>query len=303
MPAAEIKVTIHGPVTVVLNDHSSGPPAYLLRNTPKLVETPEPDQETVRRQGEHGVSTSLSGYGPRTLVFEGEIIADDQDDRKEKEETLKQALSLRALQSYAGPDGLVLVEIEDEDGALKQCYAKIVSKITFDVLDNADPSRRGFGFVMMAPDSFLYSQTLESESGGETYEGTNFQVVQGVSPTVPFQLYENTPPTVTCDVEGTEDTPPVITITGPTDSPKITNVTTGKFFWLDGLVLEDGQTVTIDMARRRAVDQDGTDVTAYRGSGSTWWVLQVGENEITLLDDTPSEIEATAQVQWRSAYL
>jgi phage-related protein len=300
--AAEIKVVIHGPVTLTLNDHSSGAPDYLLRNTSKLLEGPDPEQTTTPRQGEHGVRTSLSQYGARTLVFEGEILGDDQGDRKTLEDLLKQGLSLRALQSYAGPDGFVLVEITDEDGSLKQCYAKIASRVTIDVTDD-DPARRGFSFVMLAKDSFLYSQTLRSASGEETFAGTSFTVVQGASPTFPFQLSQSTRISATCDNQGTGDAAPVVTISGPTTSPKVTNVTTGKFIELTGLTLEADESVTIDVGQRTIRDQDDNDLSAYWGSGSTWWVLQAGENEITLLDASPDEIEATCLIQWRDTYI
>ncbi|HYH63212.1 MAG TPA: hypothetical protein VD866_00795 [Urbifossiella sp.] len=299
--ATEIKVTIHGPVTLTLNDHSSGAPDYLLVNTPKLLEPPDPDQTTVQRQGEHGVRTSLSLYGPRTLAFEGEIIGDTQAARKVLEDQLKAGLALRALQSFAGEDGYVLVEIEDEDGSLKQCYAKIASKVSIDVIED-DPSRRGFSFVMMTADSFLYGQTLRSASGEETYGGTSFVVAQGVSPTFPFQLYQSTRVSATCTNAGTADAPPVVTITGPTLSPKATNETTGQFIELTGLELEAGETVTIDVGQRTILADDGADLSGHWGSGSTWWVLQSGANEIALLDATGDAIEATCLIQWRDTY-
>lgn len=299
--ATEIKVTINGPVTLTLNDHSSGAPDYLLTNTPKLLEPPEPDQTSVQRQGEHGVRTGLSRYGPRTLAFEGEILGDSQADRKAKEDDLKRCLSLRALQSFAGEDGYALVGIEDEDGSLKQCYAKIASKLSIDVIED-DPARRGFSFVMLTSDSFLYSQTLRSAAGEETYQGTNFMVAQGVSPKVPFQLYQTTEVSATCENAGTADAPPVVTVTGPTTSPKVTNVTTGQFIVLTGLALADGETVAIDAGRRTILKNDSTDLSAYWGSGSAWWVLAVGENEITLLDATGDALTATCLIQWRDTY-
>ena len=46
---------------------------------------------------------------------------------KTKEEALKKCLSLRSLQDPTSIDSYILVQIEDEDGSLKQCYAQIDS--------------------------------------------------------------------------------------------------------------------------------------------------------------------------------
>src|SRR4051812_14020629 len=132
MPAAEVKVTINGPTPVTFNSYAiDDTPAYLLRNTAELLSPPEPRQTRSERQGEHGVHASLAFYGERVLAFSGEIIGESQADRKAKENDLRACLVLSALQSYAGDDGFRLVEITDEDGVLKQCYAVIASRLTF----------------------------------------------------------------------------------------------------------------------------------------------------------------------------
>jgi hypothetical protein len=303
VPANEVSVTINGPVVVTLNDVDAADPGYFLRNTPELLAPPEPEQTRTKRQAGHGIRASLPYYGERTFPFAGEILGSSQADRKTKEDALRRCLGLSAVQSFSGDDGFRLVEITDEDGVTKQTYACIASKLNFAVLDDADPCRRGFDFVMLAKDSFLYSQTLQSETGDETYEGTNFTVVQGVSPTVPFSLYAVTGESVTCDNGGTADASPIITITGASTSPKVTNATTGLYIELDGLELDAAETVVIDVANHTVELADGTDVSGYWASGSTWWVLTPGENDITLLDATPSGLEATLEVEWRNTYV
>ncbi len=302
MPANEVKVKINGPVAITLNDYSSGNPVYVLTNTAKLLSAPKTRYTKTDRQGEHGGSVSLPWDEMRELPFEVRIVRDSQSARTAAEDDLRACLARASLQSYSGNDGFILLEITLESGVLTQCYAMLIEGPDFDIVDNADPGLRDVGFVMLMKDPRLYSQTLQSASGVETYQGTNFSVVQGASPTVPFQLYQNTVVSVTCTNNGTRDTPPAITVTGPTTSPRVTNVTTGKYIELTGLTLLAGESVVIDVSKRTITKNDGTDLSAYWGSGSSWLVLNRGANQLTLLDGTPSLIQATLQVQWRDAY-
>lgn len=304
MPAAaEIPFTIAGGLTLTLNDHSSGPPQYLLRNISTTLATPRIRRAQTSLQADHGTVDGVARYDERVLPFSGEIMGSSQADRKELEDDLRECLGLPATPSVDGEDGYYLVSYTDEDGVLKQLYARIIEGPKFDVLDNSDPSRRGFGFVMVAKDPRVYSPSLQSASGDETFQGTSFQVIEGASPKVPFQLYEITAPTATCVNGGRFGAPPVITVTGPTTSPKVTNVTTGKFIELDGLTLTASQSVTINVGRKTITRNDGTNLSAYWGEGSRWWVLKPGSNAITLLDASPSEVDAALQVQWRNTWM
>jgi hypothetical protein len=310
MANAELLVAIVGNVTVTFNDYSGGTPAYILRNTPDLLSTLSTRQTKNPKQGAHGVVDSLTFYDDRPLPFVGEIVGTSQADRKTKEEALKQCLALSSFQSYAGNDGNILLKFTDEDGALKQCYAKIVTPPKFGVIDNTDPMRRSFGFVMMAKDPNLYGQTLQSGSGTETYAGTNFQVVQSSAPSVPFQLYQNTVASVTCVNSGTKDAPPVITVTGPSTGPIVKNLTTSISMDLSGsggLVLAAGEKVVIDFnafsITKYDVSNVATNASGYLTAASNWILLQAGSNQIALFDGTPGSLLATIQVQWRNTYI
>jgi hypothetical protein len=307
---AELLVCIVGNVSITFNDFSSGVPSYLLHNTPEILSTLSTRQTKSPRQGAHGVVDSLTFYDDRPLPIDGEIIGTSQADRKTKEEALKQCLALATFQSFSGNDGYLLVKFTDEDGSLKQCYAKIVTPPKFEVIDNTNPMRRSFSFVMMAKDPNLYSQTLQSGSGVETFQGTNFRVVQGSLPTVPFQLYQYTVPSVTCVNGGTKDAPPVITITGPTSSPVVKNTTSGLFMDLSasgGLTLLAGEKVVIDVSAYSIMKTDVggvvTNVSGYLTAASNWISLIAGSNAITLLDSSPTTIAATLTVQWRNTYI
>ncbi len=230
--ANEVLVTIG---SIDFNDFATDS-FYLLTSTPELLSTLSTRQTKSSKQGEHGVHDSLSFYNERILPFEGEIHSASQSECADMVRALRAALALGTFQSYSDNDGYKLVEFTDEDGLGWQCYAKIVEPPTFRVIDNADPSRRSFSFLMLCKDPILYSQTLQEETGDETVLGTNFIVSEDEENfEVPFELYADTAPSVTCTNNGTVGSPPIITINGPTEDPKVWNITTDMFLELDGL--------------------------------------------------------------------
>lgn len=291
--------------SLVLGKYTKPGECYKVDNFPEILSTVEVRTSQQPRQGEHGVYQSPSLYGARTLPFSGEIVAPDQATRLSMENTMIQELRLAALQGFAdGTDGQLLVKFELEDGSLVQCYARVIQAPQFGYREGYGGRHRvrTFSFALLAKDPNVYSQTLQSASGGETYAGTNFTIVQGSTFKLPFQLYQDTPASATCVNAGNHDAPPVITVAGPTTDPKVTNATTGKYVLLTGLTLAAGQSVVIDANKRTILRNDGTDLSGYWGSGSSWWVLTPGSNAITLLDGTPSAIQATCTIQWRDTY-
>lgn len=297
---SDLKITIGD---VSLNDFSDKTSFYLVRSTPELLSTVSVNRTSSPRQGQHGVFDSLSFYGERTLPFDGELVALTPTARRAMEDALRRAVALPTIQSYAGSDGYVPVRFTDEDGTLKQCYAKIAEPPSFGLTNDLNPRRRTFSFTMVAKDPILYGQTLKSASLDETTIATSFTIVQGVTFGVPFSIVQTGASPTVCENEGTYGSPPVITINGTTDSPKIVNQTTSQFLHLDGLALAAGEYVVIDVNAKSITLSNGGDASAYLSSDSEWWVLAPGENEIYLIDDTTAALDATATVQWRDCWL
>jgi len=95
------------------------------------------------------------------------------------------------------------------------------------------------------------------------------------------------------DITGDRPTPIEIEITGPADTPKVTNNRTGEFIEISQ-ALAEGDTLTINTERgkKRAyiTDTDGIERNAmgWITAESTWFQLEPGENELeyTSGDDT-----------------
>lgn len=279
---------------------------YLLNETAGLLSNVPLGESRTPKQGDHGIITGLSFYRERVLRFRGELHALDgeQSTRKTAQLALEQALALPAQQSYSGADGFVLVRFTDEDSTLKQCYAKLSEKsIEWDIPDNTDPARRGFEFEMIAADPFLYAQELEEAEGEESIVGTNVALIGNTLPILPTPMYLLATISCIANNAGIVEAAPVVTVTGPTESPKVVNQTTGIFMHLDGLTLGVGETATFDILAKTILKNDGTDLSGFFTPESNWMFLAVGDNEISALDDTPGSLDLGLLVQWRPRWI
>lgn len=99
---------------------------------------------------------------------------------------------------------------------------------------------------------------------------------------------------------GTAPTYPLLTITGPVDTPRLENRTTGATFSLDA-VLTAGETAVVDL-KARTIAVNGTARLDALGLGAAWVALQPGVNELAYRSDDPSPTASTCTVAWRSAW-
>ncbi len=314
MPNSELKVTLTGNgVTVVFNDYGSGTPLWILRNTSRLLSKLGTRHTATPRQTAHGVQDGLSHDDARTLLFEGELHAASQADRKIKERLLRRCVGLPADQSFEGDDGYILAVFEDEDGEEYQCYVKVVDYPSFDIIDNTDPTMRSVDMVLFAKDPTLYSTELTEFEGPESFTGTTFQIQDGDLPTIQDgdlpTIQDMTIVSFTATNDGTTGTPPLITIHGPTSNPVVGNMTSGKtmdFSNSGGLTLLEGERLEIDVAALSCTKFDvsdvETDALGYRTEDSEWIFIDPGDNEMTLFDDTLTDLEAQLEVEFRAAW-
>lgn len=307
--------TIVGPVSVTLNENFSIAGNFLIwRNVKESLSAMTTRRSEMPKQAAHGVEGSLSHYNARMVPFEGEIHATSVEDRVEMEQALKRCLTLANAQDYSDEDGYRLVQITDEDGIEKQIHLKLVD-IEFAPFSEGRSKHSRFRFTMIAEeDVFLMAQELSTASGPESVESSSFTFQDGALPT--FQ--DGDLPTFQDEIislleienEGTIDTPPVITIHGPSVSPVVENLTTGKTMDLgngDGLTLLENERVEIDVANQTIKhfdDEDNeTDASGYLTQASEWIYLDVGTNQLSLFDDSPGALLATLDVDHRPAWL
>ena len=293
-----------GSITLNSNVHA-GQSFYMLTNVPDIMTVLSVRNEDIEKQGDHGAEDGPAYYGPRTLPISGEIHALTAEARYEMEEDLKEELALPIAPDTFGDDGYKLILIRDQDGTLKQAYAKIISPPKFEMMSDVMERRSRFSFVLYAKDPKFYAQALQEETGGESSRSTTFTTKDGALPTFKDVLINF----MTVTNAGRFGTPPLIVINGPTSSPVVKNETTGKSMTLYGLTLVSGESVEIDVGGTPVsitkIDSIGTetDVSGYLSDDSEWIFLNPGINVLSLFDSTPDELQASLEVRWRNSWI
>lgn len=106
-----------------------------------------------------------------------------------------------------------------------------------------------------------------------------------------------------CINNGTAETYPVLTLTGPLTNPTIQNITTGDFITLN-ITIAAGQVVVIDMNPPvPSIILNGTQsLINNKSTTSSFWYLDVGSNFIVLSTGSVSDTGNVA-IAWQDAYL
>ena len=85
---------------------------------------------------------------------------------------------------------------------------------------------------------------------------------------------------VSANNAGSWEVKPVITITGPCSDWTLTNNDTDHQISWDGRLIDDGETITISVPDRTAVDDDGVSVLEYLSGDYATFALEPGDNDI-----------------------
>lgn len=152
-----------------------------------------------------------------------------------------------------------------------------------------------------ALDPYLYAVDT---SGGTIPLGSG-STTPGAIPDLTYDLTFQAPGTpgpgvVYASNAGTAPTWPTVTITGPVDTPRLENRTTGETLEL-ATTLSGGDVVVVD-TRARTVTLNGTSALQLLAVGSAWPALEPGANELAYRSDDGTPTTSTATLSWRSAW-
>lgn len=307
------KLTLIGNgLTVRLNVNlQQGSSFYVLTNVKEMLSALGTRRTSIAKQADHGEQDSLSYYPSRFLPFEVEIHARTPDERVEMEDDLRQCVALKRSQSSGGDDGYIRIEVEDDDGQNKLLYAKIVDMPEESWLIPGRTARSRCRFAMVATDPFLYSQTLTEVSGPEAVYTTSFTLKDGNLKALKDgnlpSLQEEISYGLTVENIGKTGTAPVIIVHGPTVDPVVTNQTTGRMMDLTGVTLLEDERMEIDVASYTITkfddEDEETDVSSYLTPESDWIFLEPGNNDLVLIDNSPDDLEAVIEVEFRPAWV
>jgi hypothetical protein len=155
-------------------------------------------------------------------------------------------------------------------------------------------------FSCFAEDPRIYTSQLLTSSavhlGATVFVGFGFSFGFPLS----FGGVSSTTDQVTIAVDGNRPTPPVFTITGPVDNPRILNDTTSSEMIFSGISLSGTDTLTVD-TKNKSVLLNGTANRRNTLQAPTWFYLQPGTNSLRFRA-TSSDPTATLVAQYRAAW-
>lgn len=229
-----------------------------------------------------GSWTTAQYAGPRLIHADGSLTADSWDGVTRAWDRLLEQLPFRTPAPITVSTGEGTVP--DQITAIRQ-EGKPILKDRFG-------NRAGFSLSLLAPDPRKYAAALQSvglvlpvSTGGLTWPVTYPVTYTGV--------VSNS--SVTVINEGTWDSPPVLTVTGPCPPCRITNLTTSQSLRVVEAVAA-GQSLIIDVAAGTATVQG----QSRRVLGS-WWSVVPGSNTIAFSADG-YDAGAALTVEFRSAW-
>ncbi len=152
-----------------------------------------------------------------------------------------------------------------------------------------------FFIDLYAPDYTLQAQSASSESLSRTVGGGFVLPV-----VLPIVSSPSTGGTASVVNNGTAESFPTITVSGPMTNPIITNATLNRYIQLN-LTVQTGEQVTIDM-KNKTIMKDGQSVIQNKVAGSQFWWLNPGANTVRIQSSSGSDA-GTVQVTYRHSYL
>jgi len=194
-----------------------------------------PDVRDVRenRSGQDGEYADNLYLGGRTITIEGTVQGSTWANLQVRKRALAAIFnpsSTEALLKIPDPATASPTAVYAETGmtGYERCYCRVIEAIQFGEM--LDPSSMSFQVILRASDPRIYSDVVTSTDSGTT--GTASR-------------------TVTVDQTGTYDTPPDLTVTGPTASTfSVSEPSSGLNLSFTGLTVASTETLAINTLDR-----------------------------------------------------
>ncbi len=271
------------PITLPLGGTDDQGVTWLAQKLTGWDSPPVQGAGVIPKSGDHGAWPSPQFYAARTMTLTLTAIAPTQALRDMARARLQQAIPVSDFAVLTWNEPVPKQVTVRRSGKVSEKYPDRLS-VTFTV-------------GLVAPDPRKY--TVQSQTVSVTAQPPP-QGAATVPVTVPFTMIAQVPGgTVTAANNGTFETRPVVTITGPVTSPALVNVTTGQKVSWSGLVLGSTDVLQVDFNTGQAW-LNGT----YRSADlfSSWWVLQPGITTTIQLYGSGSG-GSSMQVTWQDAWI
>ncbi len=268
---------------------NTGLATYVVKAPIEGLEYPEIRLSKYSRVGEYGSIIPNTLYDGRHITLQGYVLANSSGGYQAARRVLEAALAIsKDSSNKVQPRTLKMTTMDDLalqcDVHVRNFQMKIMNMIGGE-----------FFLDLYSPDYQLYSQSLSSASLTRTVGGGfTLPVI------LPIVFTASTGGTATATNNGTAESFPTVTISGPMTNPVISNSTLNRYIQLS-LTINTGEQVTIDM-KNKTIVKDGQSVIQNKVAGSQFWWLNPGANTLRVQSSSGSDT-GTVQVSFRHAYL
>lgn len=262
--------------SITFND-DSGTIYYRLKNrVPQRREIREFD---IPLQESTGISDFQTFIGKTMFILEGTMYPDDEDAFAQGRQALRKLASMQIEQDDNDADqGYVPYQWTDTSD--KQLFMKVM------YVDLPENSKQGIKQPFRLYCKIKYPVILSQSSNGGTI-GSSTATTSGsfVLPKVLPSVLGATTYSSNGAITNDGDWPsyPSFTVYGPINIPKITNSTTGEYIEISTNVASASDVLTINYDQDSfSIELNGNSVIGSLTSGSTYFKIQPGINNLTL---------------------
>lgn len=250
--------------------------------------SPSPRREVISRARSHGEIDMTQYYSGRVLSLAGFTYGPDMATANSRFDTLKAALQLGTdhtlkFTRIGQPEEMVLCRVASSVDSSMEGASQIVK----------------WAVDLFAPDPRIYASALQTvsyfPSAGGVGEGIDFDIDFPIS--FPGAVLTS----MSATNAGTFPTSPVFTITGPVTNPIIDNITSGLSLYTQGLVMNAGDQVVVDMAARTLSIAGVVRMDYVDSSQTNWFDLIPGSNNLRLRGSSVSAGITALSVSFRDA--
>lgn len=263
--------------------------SYVVKTPIEGLEYPEMRLSKYSRVGEYGAIVPNALYDGRHITLQGYVLANTSAAYEAARRALQGALAIsKDSNNKAQPHTLKLTTMDD---LALQCDVFVRSfQMSVNHIIGGE-----FFLDLYAPDWPLYAQTPSSSTLSRTVGGGFILPI-----ILPIVSTASTGGTVVITNDGTTESFPTVTITGPMSSPTVQNTTLGRYISLD-LSIQAGEQIVIDM-KNKTITKDGQSVIQNKVAGSQFWWLNPGSNSIKVETSSGSDA-GSVQVSYRHAWI
>ncbi len=261
---------------------------YQLRSGVEGLGLPDLRTSDTPRPQDHGLFWGSDYFGKRTLILDVTILGDDPGDAAAKMDALA-----AVWQPPAGSEATVPLTV-DLPGQVARTLDGRPRRAAYN-LDNLKAGIIVATLQYEAADPRLYSaETVASTAaattgGGRTYNRV-YPLVYAAGGTGGTLLVTNL---------GNFPSRPVLRVNGPSTTPRIENITAGRFLAAN-VAVAAGEYLEFDLDAHTVMLNGTASRYGSLVSGSSWWELAPGDNSIKF---TSADSAGTLDVHFRSAWL